>query len=529
MLRILQLRLPEAHDEAALIAAVVKMLKIKRPQLRAYKIHKRSIDARKKRHIIFVYSIDVDVDQETAILEKVKQGTVVRVHEQRFLITRQGRKPLGYRPVVVGAGPAGLFAALLLAEAGLNPILFEQGEPVEDRTKTVGAFMTTGAFSAHSNIVFGEGGAGTFSDGKLYTLINDPLTKRVYEELVQAGAPTTLLSSAKPHVGTDQLRSVIQRLRERIISLGGELRFGAQVTDILITDGGVRGVQINGAEISETQACFFAPGAHARDTYEMLMKKGVSLEPKPFSIGVRIEHPQVVINRAQYGVDVPAAHIGPAEYKLVHHERGVPKRTAYTFCMCPGGAVVPAASEAGGVVTNGMSNHARNGMNANSALVVAVSPADFTSDTPLAGMYFQRYWEQKAFAEGGKAFYAPAQRVEDFLLRRPTKSLGAVEPTYKPGIVLADLHACLPAYVCDILHAALPAFDKKIYGFAMPDAILTGIETRTSAPLRILRDKQYRSLIRGLYPIGEGAGYAGGIVSAAIDGMKAVDAFCRTR
>ena len=424
--------------------------------------------------------------------------------------------------MIVGTGPAGLFAGLVLSEMGFNPILLERGKRIEERVKDVREFWETGRLNTESNVQFGEGGAGTFSDGKLTTMTNDPRSRKVLEYFVEAGAPEDILYVNKPHIGTDILRRVVINIRKRIISLGGEVRFESKVTGFEIEDGKVKAVVINQGERLQTERVVLALGHSARDTFQMLYENEFHIQQKSFSMGVRIEHPQVLVDISQYGESHGHPRLGAAEYKLAgHFENG---RSAYTFCMCPGGTVVAAASERGMLVTNGMSEHARNKENANAALLVNVGPEDFGDDHPLAGMFFQRHWEERAFLQGGGDYRAPAQRVGDFLADRESKDIGRINPSFRPGVRMTDLRHCLPGFVTDTLKLAIVEFDKKLKGFSDPDAILTGIESRSSSPVRILRNQEYQSNISGIYPTGEGAGYAGGIISAAVDGIRIAEA-----
>ncbi|MCL6636009.1 MAG: hypothetical protein K6T29_09645, partial [Peptococcaceae bacterium] len=490
--------------------------------LLAYKIFKQSIDARKSEMIYFVYTVDAALKNEETVLKRLKDRDITVTPEMDYKYVRSGTQKMVFRPVIVGTGPAGLFAGIILSEMGYRPILLERGADVDARTKAVQKFWEKGELDPESNVQFGEGGAGTFSDGKLTTLIRDRRCRKVLEEMVGAGAPGEIMYSYKPHVGTDILRTVVKNIREKIKALGGEVRFNSKVTDIVINENKVAGVIINGRERLDTGVLVLAPGHSARDTFEVLYAKGVSMVPKPFSIGVRIEHPQTLIDHAQYKKFAGHRKLGAADYKLAYHAST--GRSAYTFCMCPGGEVVAAASEEGGVVTNGMSFYARNAPNANSALLVGVNPTDFGSGHPLAGVEFQRQWERKAFALGGGDYKAPAQLVGDFLADRPSTGPGQVIPSYKRGVRYTSLKECLPGYVIETMREAIPAMDRKMRGFALPDAVMTGVETRSSSPVRIVRGESFEASVRGLYPAGEGAGYAGGIMSAAVDGLKVAEA-----
>ncbi|GAB6181464.1 oxidoreductase [Desulfotomaculum defluvii] len=523
MIRVSGIKLALDQDEADIKKGLLSKLRIKEKDLIDYSIFKRSVDARKKDQIFFIYTVDAVIAHEDKILKKFAEDKdVTSSPNLEYEYASPGVIPLKNRPVIIGTGPAGLFAGLILAVMGYRPLLLERGADVDTRTEAVKFFWKTGKLDTECNVQFGEGGAGTFSDGKLTTLIRDLRCRKVLEEMVSAGAPAEILYSHKPHVGTDILRNVVKNVRHRIISLGGEVCFNAKITDIKIERGMVTGVVVNGEESIDTEVVMLAIGHSARDTFKMLYDKGIKITPKSFSIGVRIEHPQELINRAQYKKFAHHSKLGAAEYKLSYHSSS--GRSAYTFCMCPGGVVVAAASEEGGVVTNGMSEHARSADNANSALLVGVTPADFSSGHPLAGVEFQRQWERKAFELAGGNYHAPAQLVGDFLADRPSQNIRRVEPSYPRGVTLAELKHCLPTYVVETLKEAIVEFDKKLRGFALPEAILTGVETRSSSPVRIERDDQRQSNIIGLYPAGEGAGYAGGIVSAAVDGIRVAEA-----
>ena len=520
MLRVPEIKLSLAQSERQLPEALSKTLGIKPEEIRSWSIYKKSVDARKKEMISFVYSVDFQVDNEDRILKRLSKKGVVKAESISFKYTPTAED--GYiRPVIVGTGPAGLFAGMVLAELGYKPILLERGKRVEERIKDVEKFWETGMLNTESNVQFGEGGAGTFSDGKLTTLIKDPRCRKVLEYFVEAGAPEDILYVNKPHIGTDILRTVVSNLREKVIYLGGEVRFQAKVTDLMIKDGAIFGVIINGVEKLETDKVILALGHSARDTFEMLYKSGINIQQKAFSIGVRIEHPQEMISRSQYGELYTHPRLGAADYKLSgHFDNG---RSAYTFCMCPGGTVVAAASEEGMTVTNGMSERARDKANANAALLVNVTPQDFGSEHPLAGVEFQRHWERKAYEASGGSYAAPAQLVGDFLLDKPSKGFEFIEPSYKPCVVMTDLRKCLPSYVTETMKLAITEFDKKLKGFARPDAVMTGVETRSSSPVRIIRNEDLQTNIKGLFPAGEGAGYAGGIISAAVDGIRVAE------
>ncbi|MFA7269162.1 MAG: FAD-dependent oxidoreductase [Sterolibacterium sp.] len=531
MLRLTELRLPLDHPESAVRDAILQRLGIAPSELVGYSIFRRGFDARKKSDIVLTYTLDVEVRDPAALLQRLGGNRhVAPAPDTRYRFVAQApAKPLPdrLRPVVIGAGPCGLFAALILAQMGLRPILLERGKAVRERTKDTWGLWRHGELNPESNVQFGEGGAGTFSDGKLHSQIKDPQhrARKVLTEFVKAGAPAEILYVSKPHIGTFRLVTVVENLRASIQAHGGEIRCNSRVAELLSENGQVRGVELNGGEIIASAHVVLAVGHSARDTFQMLYRRGIRIEAKPFSIGLRIEHPQSLIDRARFGKYAGHPLLGAADYKLVHHcDNG---RSVYSFCMCPGGTVVAAASEPGGVVTNGMSQYSRSERNANSAIVVGVTPDDYPGypDDALAGIAFQRHWEERAFAAGGGAYAAPAQRVGDFLAGRASSAQGKVLPSYAPGVNWTDLSGCLPDYVAVALRQAIPAFDRQIKGFAQDDAVLTGVETRTSSPIRIQRDADLQSVnCRGLYPAGEGAGYAGGILSAAVDGIKAAEA-----
>ncbi len=519
MIRIREIALPPEHSEHQLPFEAARLLKIQNSKILKLTIVRRSVDARKKPDIKIVYTVDVAVSgNEKRILKQCgsKRASLV---EGSYYKPPKTAPAMADRPVVVGFGPAGMFAALILAQAGLKPIVLERGEDAQTRHSKVEHFWATGRLDTKTNVQFGEGGAGTFSDGKLNTGVNNPRIHWVLEQLVRFGAGEDILYDAKPHVGTDVLLEVVQNLRARVIALGGEVRFGSQVTGIRQENGTLTALEINGSDILNCSKCIFAIGHSARDTFQMLYDMGLSMEAKPFAMGVRIEHKQSLINTAQYGVDDPV--LPPADYKLVRH---LENETVYTFCMCPGGFVVAAASEEGRLVTNGMSYSGRDGENANAALLVSLNPKDFPSVHPLAGMYWQQQIEEAAFQAGGSNYHAPAQTVGDFLAGRASTGPASVEPTYRPGITWCDLHSVLPEKITTALKAALPALDGNLAGFSHADAVLTAPETRSSSPVKILRDGNKACAIAGLYPAGEGAGYAGGIMSAAIDGIVCAEA-----
>ena len=545
MLRITDLRLPLNHAETALRPAIAARLGVSDAALKSFTVFKRSFDARKKSAVVLIYTVDCELDDEAGALKRLAGQPQIRpTPDTGYHFVAQA--PTDFhatdrrRPLVIGFGPCGIFAALLLAQMGLRPIVLERGRPVRERTKDTWGLWRKGVLDAESNVQFGEGGAGTFSDGKLWSQISDPrhLTRKVLNEFVKAGAPDEILFIAKPHIGTFRLVGVVEKMRAEIESLGGEVRFGKRVTDVLIEGGHIRGVSLHDGEEIAADQVVLALGHSARDTFAMLHARGVFMEPKPFSIGFRIEHPQGLIDRARFGPNAGNAILGAADYKLVHHATGSQGRgrSVYSFCMCPGGSVVAATSEIDRVVTNGMSQYSRNERNANAGIVVGITPQDYRQDglsdgpvNPLDGMAFQRLWESRAFELGGGGYQAPAQLVGDFIQGVASTALGSVEPSYQPGVHLTDLgnanHPSLPDYAIAALREALPAFERQIKGFAMPDAVLTGVETRTSSPLRITRGRDFQSVnVKGLYPAGEGAGYAGGIMSAGVDGIEVAEA-----
>ena len=545
MLRITDLRLPLNHTDADLRAAIATRLGLVESAVKTSTVFKRSFDARKKSALVLIYTIDCEIDDEAGVLARLGGQPHIRATPDtayRFVGHAAADFPAAgaTRPLVIGFGPCGIFAALLLAQMGLRPIVLERGRPVRERTKDTWGLWRKGVLDAESNVQFGEGGAGTFSDGKLWSQISDPrhLTRKVLNEFVKAGAPEEILFIAKPHIGTFRLVGVVEKMRAEIESLGGEVRFGQRVTDVLIEDARIRGVTLNDGEEIAADQVVLALGHSARDTFAMLHARGVFMEAKPFSIGFRIEHPQRLIDSARFGPNAGNAILGAADYKLVHHATGSQGRgrSVYSFCMCPGGTVVAATSEIGRVVTNGMSQYSRNERNANAGIVVGITPQDYRQDglsdgpvNPLDGMAFQRLWESRAFELGGGGYRAPAQLVGDFIQGVASTALGSVEPSYKPGVHLTDLgnanHPSLPDYAIAAIREALPAFERQIAGFAMPDAVLTGVETRTSSPLRITRGRDFQSVnVKGLYPAGEGAGYAGGIMSAGVDGIEVAEA-----
>ncbi|MCA1977867.1 MAG: NAD(P)/FAD-dependent oxidoreductase [Thiobacillus sp.] len=528
MLRLTELKLPLDHPPEALRAAILARLAIRDDALAAFSIFKRSYDARKKHALLLVYTVDVEVKDEAALLKKFRNDPHLKpTPDMAYRFVGRAPDSLGERPLVVGFGPCGIFAALVLAQMGFRPIVLERGKAVRERTQDTWGLWRKHVLNPESNVQFGEGGAGTFSDGKLYSQIKDPrhLGRKVLTEFVKAGAPEEILYVSKPHIGTFRLVSMVENMRAEIEALGGEIRFRERVTDVLIEDGRIAGVELASGETLVARHVVLALGHSARDTFEMLHARGVFMEAKPFSIGFRIEHPQSLIDRARLGPNAGNPLLGAADYKLVHHAKN--GRAVYSFCMCPGGTVVAATSEVGRVVTNGMSQYSRNERNANAGIVVGITPADYPGGV-LAGVELQRQLEARAFELGGGNYDAPAQRVGDFLAGRASTGLGSVEPSYKPGVKLTDLATALPGYAIEAIREALPAFDRQIQGFAMDDAVLTGVETRTSSPVRLTRGDDFQSVnVKGLYPAGEGAGYAGGILSAGVDGIKVAEAVAR--
>jgi uncharacterized FAD-dependent dehydrogenase len=527
MLRITEIKLPLDHPEDALKTAILKKLQIKPEELISYSIFKRSYDARKKTDIYLVYIVDIETTHDQQLSDRFKKDPhVLPTPDMSYrYVAKASSDSLKTSPIVIGMGPAGMFAGLMLAQMGFRPLILERGKAVRDRTADTFNFWEKRAeFNPESNAQFGEGGAGTFSDGKLYSQVKDPqhYGRKVLTEFVNAGASREILYINKPHIGTLKLVGIVQNFRAQIEALGGEIRFQSRVTDLDIDNGKVQGITFANGEYIASNHIVLAVGHSARDTFQMLYDRGVYIEPKPFSVGFRIEHPQELIDRARYGTYAGNKILGAADYKLVHHcQNG---RSVYSFCMCPGGLVVAATSEVGHVVTNGMSQYSRNERNANSGIVVGISPEDYP-EHPLAGIDFQRRLESRAFELGGGTYAAPAQLVGDFLANRPSQSLGTVHPSYAPNVHLGDLSESLPDYAIAAIREALPVFNKQIHGFAMDDAMLTGVETRTSSPIRIKRNEIYQSLnTKGLYPTGEGAGYAGGILSAGIDGIKVAEA-----
>ncbi|MDZ7868251.1 MAG: NAD(P)/FAD-dependent oxidoreductase [Rheinheimera sp.] len=526
MIRINELKLPLNHSEDDLPAAICARLKLQPEQLLQFTVFKRGVDARKKSDIQLTYTLDVDTDHNARVLAAFNKDEQIRpAPDTSYKFVAKAPEQLTERPIVIGLGPCGLFAGLLLAEMGFNPIILERGKEVRERTKDTFGFWRKKPLNTESNVQFGEGGAGTFSDGKLYSQVKDPkhYGRKVISEFVKAGAPEEIMYVSKPHIGTFKLVTMVEKMRARIIELGGEIRFSTRVDDILRDGEQLTGVRLNDGTELHSRYVVLAVGHSARDTFEMLYQRGVYIEAKPFSVGFRIEHRQSMIDECRFGASAGHPLLGAADYKLVHH--GSNNRTVYSFCMCPGGTVVAAASEEGRVVTNGMSQYSRNERNANSAIVVGIDPERDYPGHPLAGIELQRKLEAQAFVLGGSNYDAPAQRVGDFLAGVPSTEFGDVLPSYTPGVKLTDLSHVLPDFVIAAIREAIPAFDKQIKGFAREDGLLTGVETRTSSPICIKRGPDYQSLnTKGLFPAGEGAGYAGGILSAGIDGIKVAEA-----
>jgi uncharacterized FAD-dependent dehydrogenase len=539
MLRLTDLKLPLDHSGADLEQAIRSRLKLGKGDLRGFTVAKRSHDARKRGAIALIYALDIEVADQAAVLARFADDSHVQpAPDTRYRFVTQAPATLAHRPIVIGLGPCGLFAGLVLAQMGFRPIILDRGKAVRERTKDTWDLWRKRNLHPESNVQFGEGGAGTFSDGKLYSQIRDPQHhgRKVLEEFVKAGAPEEILWINKPHIGTFRLVTMVEHMRGTIESLGGEIRFQQKVDDLILEAEGsdrqrIRGVVLASGEEIRSDHVVLAVGHSARDTFAMLHARGVYVEAKPFSIGFRVEHPQAIIDRARFGPQAGHPLLGAADYKLVHHAKN--GRAVYSFCMCPGGTVVAATSEPGRVVTNGMSQYSRNERNANAAIVVGIDPVDFApfddSGSPLTGIALQRALESRAYVLGGENYNAPGQLVGDFLAGRPSSEFGEVLPSFKPGVTLGSLDSALPDYAIAAIREAMPAFDRQIKGFAMHDAVFTGVETRTSSPIRIKRDDTLQSLnITGLYPAGEGAGYAGGILSAGVDGIKIAEAVARS-
>lgn len=523
MLQLTEIKLPLTHTEEELKAEILKRLGIKNDTLLvSYTIYRRGYDARNPSNIRFIYTLDVEVKNEKHYLNKNK---VTTSPHRTYKMVAKAPLILKSRPIVIGTGPCGLFAGLLLAQMGFRPIMIERGKSVRERTKDTFGLWRQRVLHPESNVQFGEGGAGTFSDGKLYSQIKDPkhYSRKVLEEFVKAGAPEEIIYVSKPHIGTFRLVSMVEKMRKTIESLGGEIRFQSKVIDVIIKDNQIEGIILANGEQILSNHVVLAVGHSARDTFDMLHSRGVYMEAKPFSVGFRIEHPQSLIDKSRFGVNAGNPLLGAADYKLVHHASN--GRSVYSFCMCPGGTVVAATSEPDMVVTNGMSQYSRNERNANSGIVVGITPKDYPEGV-LAGIEFQRQLERKAFIMGGRNYNAPAQLVGDFIKNEASTNIASVIPSYTPGVTPVNLKYSMPEYIITAIREALPVFDKQITGFAMYDALLTGVETRTSSPVRIKRDStSYQSInTRGFYPAGEGAGYAGGILSAAVDGIEVAEA-----
>ena len=533
MIRLTEIKLPLNHAPEDLTTAITTKLKISAEQMASFVMFKRGYDARNKRNIQLIYTLDITLTDSglanDLLLQFESDNHVKATPDTSYKYVGEAPKDLTERPIVIGFGPCGLLAGLTLAQMGFKPIIIERGNEVRQRTKDTFGFWRQRKLNTESNVQFGEGGAGTFSDGKLYSQVKDPnhYGRKVMTEFVKAGAPEEILFVSKPHIGTYKLVTMVEKMRAEIIELGGEVRFATRVDDLHITDSKVTGVTLNSGETLKTNHVVLAVGHSARDTFQMIHDKGVYIEAKPFSIGFRIEHKQSVIDKARFGDNAGNDILGAADYKLVHHCKN--GRSVYSFCMCPGGTVVAAASEEGRVVTNGMSQYSRNERNANSAIVVGIDPERDYPNHPLAGIDLQRQLETLAFELGGKNYNAPAQTIGDFLKGKPNSELGDVNPSYTPGITLTDLSKALPDFAVDAIREAIPAFNKKIQGFSSDDGLLTGVETRTSSPISIKRNKDFQSInTKGLFPAGEGAGYAGGILSAGIDGIKVAEAVAKS-
>lgn len=530
MLRLTDIKLPLDHDEQALEQAILSKLAIDKSQLQSFTVFRRGYDARNKKNILLIYTLDVEVTGQETLLARFENDPAVRITpDMQYQFVAKAPENLTERPVVVGFGPAGIFAALILAQMGFKPIVLERGKAVRERTKDTFGFWRKQPLNTESNVQFGEGGAGTFSDGKLYSQVKDPkhYGRKVLHEFVAAGAPEEIMYVSKPHIGTFKLVNMVEKMRQQIIDLGGEIRFSTRVDKLdLDTQGDgykVKGLHLSTGDYLSCSQVVLAVGHSARDTFEALYAQGVYIEAKPFSIGFRIEHEQSMIDQCRFGDNAGNPILGAADYKLVHHCKN--GRSVYSFCMCPGGTVVAATSELGRVVTNGMSQYSRNERNANSAIVVGIEPEKDYPGHPLAGIALQRQLEELAYKAGGENYNAPAQLIGDFLTGKPSNTLGDVQPSYTPGITLTDLSKVVPEFVTEAIREAIPAFDRQIKGFAKADGLLTGVETRTSSPICIKRGKDYQSInVQGLYPTGEGAGYAGGIWSAGIDGIRVAEA-----
>ncbi len=534
MLRVTELKLPLDHSDADLKSALLARLSLAAKDLVSFTVFRRAADTRRKAAPLLVYSVDVDLRDESGVLRRFKgDKNVTLTPDTGYTFVARAPENLMVRPVVIGTGPCGLLAALTLAQMGFRPLILERGKAVRERTKDTWGLWRRSVLNPESNVQYGEGGAGTFSDGKLYSQIKDPnhLGRKVLTEFVKAGAPDEILYVAKPHIGTFRLVTIVENMRAEIERLGGEYRFETKVEDFDIESNSngtrhIRGLKLSNGETLRADHVVLAIGHSSRDTFQVLYDRGVAIEAKPFSIGVRIEHPQALIDQCRYGTNAVHPLLGAADYKLVHHAKN--GRSVYSFCMCPGGQVVAAASEPGHLVTNGMSQYTRAEWNANAGLVVGITPEVDYPGHPLAGIAYQRHWEERAFVAGGSAYKAPAQRAGDFLAGVPSTALGTVIPSYKPGVTLTDLSQCLPEFAVTAMREAIPAFERQIKGYSLADAIMTGVETRTSSPIRIGRDSTYQSLnTRGLYPAGEGAGFAGGILSAGVDGIRVAEAVAK--